>query len=64
MAMSLHAIRRALAIAHEATGAERPFSTARFRTDGRTVFLQVSREVEEPTLIDLLRNHIGSPERL
>ena len=54
--LSLHTIRRALAISREMTGVERPFSTARFRTDGRTVFLQVSREVEEPTLIDLLRS--------
>jgi len=54
--LSVHAVRRALSIARELTGADRPFSTARFHTDGRTIFLQVAREIDEPTLIDLLRN--------
>jgi uncharacterized protein (DUF433 family) len=54
--VSVQAIRRALAIARELTGADRPFSTARFHTDGLTVFLQVARQIDEPTLIDLLRN--------
>jgi hypothetical protein len=53
--ISLHVIRRALAIGRQVVGDERPFSTARFQTDGRTIFLQVSNEIEEPTLIDLLR---------
>jgi uncharacterized protein (DUF433 family) len=52
--ISLHSIRRARAIGRQLVGDERPFSTTRFRTDGRTIFLQVSREAEEPTLIDLL----------
>jgi len=52
--ISLHSIRRALVIARQITGDERPFSTTRFRTDGRTIFLQVSNEVGEPALIDLL----------
>jgi uncharacterized protein (DUF433 family) len=52
--ISLQSIRRALAIGREVVGDERPFSTARFRTDGRQIFLQVSREAEEPTLIDIV----------
>ncbi len=52
--ISLHSIRRALAIGRQMVGDERPFSTTRFRTDGRTIFLQVRSEAEEPTLIDLL----------
>ena len=52
--ISLHSIRRALVIGRQMVGDERPFSTTRFRTDGRTIFFQVSREAEEPTLIDLL----------
>jgi uncharacterized protein (DUF433 family) len=52
--ISLHSIRRALVIGRQMVGDERPFSTTRFRTDGRTIFLQVSNEAEEPTLIDLL----------
>ena len=53
--ISLHVIRRALAVGRQIMGDERPFSTARFHTDGRTIFLQVSDEIDEPTLIDLLR---------
>jgi uncharacterized protein (DUF433 family) len=53
--VSLHSIRRAIAIGRDLVWDERPLSTARFRTDGRTVFPQVSQETEEPTLIDLLR---------
>lgn len=52
--VGLHAIRRALVIGRQMVGDERPFSTTRFRTDGRTIFLHASREAEEPTLIDLL----------
>jgi uncharacterized protein (DUF433 family) len=52
--ISLHSVRRALAIGQQAVGDERPFSTTRFHTGGRTIFLQVSHEVGEPTLIDLL----------
>lgn len=53
--VSLHAIRRALAIARDLAGDRHPFSTARFRTDGRTVFLQVHEETGEHTLLDLLK---------
>lgn len=52
--ISLSSIRRALEIGREVVGDERPFSTTRFHTDGRTIFLQVSQEFGEPTLIDLL----------
>ena len=51
--ISLHSIRRALVIGRQMVGDERPFSTTWFRIDGRTIFLQVSTEAEEPTLIDL-----------
>jgi uncharacterized protein (DUF433 family) len=51
--LSLQAIRKCLAVAREAVGDERPFSTARFRTDGRTIFLQALSELEEPKLLDL-----------
>ena len=51
--VSLYAIRRALAIARDLIGDPHPFSTARFRTDGRTVFLQVHAETGEHELLDL-----------
>lgn len=53
--LSLHTVRLAINCAREQIGEERPFSTTRFRTDGRTVFLQISEEAGEPRLIDLLR---------
>ena len=34
-------------------GDERPFSTRRFRTDGKTIFLEITSDVREGDLIDL-----------
>jgi uncharacterized protein (DUF433 family) len=34
---------------------ERPFSTQRFRTDGKTIFLEITHDVREGELIDLRR---------
>lgn len=56
--LSLHAIRKALGVAREVAGTEHPFATARFRTDGRSIFLRVAGELAdeaEPVLIDLLK---------
>jgi uncharacterized protein (DUF433 family) len=54
--LSLHAIRRAIEKAVVMLGIERPLSTQCFRTDGRTIFLEVAREVDEPALLDLKRD--------
>lgn len=51
--LSLQAIRKCLVVAREAVGDERPFSTAKFRTDRRTIFLQALSETDEPELLDL-----------
>lgn len=32
---------------------DHPFSTRRFRTDGRTIFLESTKDSQEPTLVDL-----------
>lgn len=56
--LSLRAIRKALDVAREVTGTDHPFATARFRTDGRSIFLRVAGELAEeaePVLIDLLK---------
>lgn len=57
--LSLHAVRKALAVAREVTGLAHPFASARFQTDGRSIFLRVADELAgeqaEPLLIDLLR---------
>ena len=51
--LSVPTIRRAIEIARDRFGLDRPLSTDRFRTDGKSVFLILSREHEE--LIDLLK---------
>ncbi len=44
-----------MSIASSLIGESHPFSTARFRTDGRTLFLQAVDAVGEPILLDILR---------
>ena len=53
---SLQAIRRAIEKAVEYIGVERPLSTQRFRTDGRTIFLEIAEETGEDVLFDLKRD--------
>jgi uncharacterized protein (DUF433 family) len=54
--LSLQAIRRAITKAVQQFGLERPLSTQRFRTDGRSIFLEVVSEMDEALLFDLKRN--------
>jgi uncharacterized protein (DUF433 family) len=54
--LGLQAIRRAIEKAVECFGMERPLSTQRFRTDGRSIFLEVAKEFEEAQLLDLGRD--------
>lgn len=51
--VGLLAIRNCLDHARECVQDDHPFSTRRFRTDGRTIFLESTRDSREPTLIDL-----------
>ena len=53
--LSAQKVRRAIEIARDIIGEERPLSTARFRTDGRSVFLQMHAEDGTDRVIDLLR---------
>jgi uncharacterized protein (DUF433 family) len=53
--LSPQKVRRAIELARELTGEERPLSTARFRTDGRGVFLQMHTEDGADKLIDLFK---------
>jgi hypothetical protein len=53
---SAQKVRRAIEIARDMPMEERPLSTARFRTDGRTVFLQVLREDGSDQMTDLFRS--------
>jgi uncharacterized protein (DUF433 family) len=60
--LSAQKVRRAIHLARELVGEERPLSTARFRTDGHTVFLQVANEEGDHKLIDLFRSQFGFRE--
>lgn len=51
--MGLLAIRNCLEYARECVRDERPFSTRRFQTDGRTIFLESIERASEPKLLDL-----------
>ena len=56
--VSLQAIRRAIQKARALIGDERPLSTQRFRTDGRSIFLEIEEETNDPTLLDLKKDQL------
>ena len=53
MGMDLRAIKSCMELARECEGSDRPFSSGRFRTDGKTIFLESLDLHDEPGLIDL-----------
>lgn len=53
--LSPQKVRRAIQIARDLFGKDHPLSTKNFRTDGRSVFLQLSEEEGGDRLIDLFR---------
>lgn len=55
---SLQSIRTCLDRARDYVGQEHPFSTSQFKTDGKTIFLEITRGLEEPQLIDLKRRQM------
>lgn len=60
--LSLQSIRRAIEAARMLVEDERPFSTTRFKTDGRSVFLEVAGEEDDRQVIDLLTRQYGFRE--
>jgi len=54
--LGLKTIRHCLEYARECVDDERPFSTRRFRTDGRTIFLDTLGKSGESDLLDLRRH--------
>ncbi|WP_298967353.1 hypothetical protein [uncultured Methylobacterium sp.] len=60
--LSPQRVRRAIDLARCVLRDEHPLSTARFRTDGRSVFLQVAEEDGETRLLDLLRGQFAFRE--
>jgi len=60
--ISAQKVRRAIDLAREMVGVERPLSTQRFRTDGQSIFLQIAREDREDALIDLFKRQYAFRE--
>ena len=55
-------IRQAIGLARDLVGTDHPLSTTRFRTDGRSIFLQVVAENGETSLIDVVRKQFAFRE--
>lgn len=55
LGLSIQTIRSCLDAARECIESDRPFSSGRFRTDGRRIFLQGGDHLNDPVLIDLKR---------
>jgi uncharacterized protein (DUF433 family) len=53
--LSLQTIRECFGRAVDVVRDARPFSTRRFRTDGRTIFFEITTDVHEGELVDLKR---------
>jgi len=51
----LPTIRICIERARELVRDERPFSTRQFKTDGKTIFLEIARGLDDPDLVDLKR---------
>lgn len=62
--LSPQRVRQAIEMARDIVQDERPLSTARFRTDGRSVFLQIAEEDGEAKLIELFRKQFAFKEIL
>jgi uncharacterized protein (DUF433 family) len=54
--IGLPTIRTCMERARAIVGEDRPFSTSQFKTDGKTIFLEITRGLDEPQLIDLKRS--------
>jgi uncharacterized protein (DUF433 family) len=57
--ISLQKLRRALVLAQDLVQHAHPFTTARFRTDGRNLFVEIGRETDTPQLDDVLGRQYG-----
>ena len=51
--IGLPTIRICIDRARKIIGQDHPFSTSQFKTDGKSIFLEITRDLDEPELIDL-----------
>lgn len=54
--VSAQLLRKAIARASKLIGSDHPFSTARFRTDGASILLELDNEQGEPELVNIFTN--------
>lgn len=54
-------VRRTIELAREILGEDRPLSTARFRTDGRSIFLQIAED-DDANLVDVFSSQYAFRE--
>lgn len=52
--VSPHTIRKAIMEARKAIGESHPLSSKGFKTDGRTIFLEIAKDDDDPQLLDLV----------
>jgi uncharacterized protein (DUF433 family) len=57
--VSLQKLRQALVMAQDLLKHTHPFTTARFRTDGRSLFVEIGQETDAPQLYDVLGRQYG-----
>lgn len=60
--LDLRTIRACLAAARSAIESDRPFSSGRFRTDGKRIFLELTRGTDDPALLDLKNRQYVFPK--
>ena len=53
MRIGLPTIRQCIERARQIVGDERPFSTQEFKTDGKNIFLEITKGLDEPVFINL-----------
>lgn len=51
--IGLPTIRICIDRARQIIGKDHPFSTSQFKTDGKSIFLEITKDLDEPELIDL-----------
>lgn len=57
--LSMPYLRKVVAAARELLGDSHPFSTSRFKTDGKRLYLEVLKRTQEPELVEVLSGQMA-----
>ena len=60
--LDLRTVRAFLEAARSAIDSDRPFSSGRFRTDGKRIFLELTTGMDDPALLDLKNRQYVFPK--